>query len=39
MLRLRAKVGELMMGNELLEQRAKRAEGDLGPFVAAGADL
>ena len=35
MLRLRAKVGELMMGNELLEQRAKRAEGDLGPFVAA----
>ncbi len=26
-LRLRAKVGELMMGNELLEQRAKRAEG------------
>jgi len=34
-LRLRAKVGELMMGNELLEQRAKRAEGDLGPFVAA----
>ena len=30
--RLRAKVGELTMENELLRERARRAEGD-GPFV------
>jgi transposase-like protein len=29
--RLRAKVGELTMANELLRERARRAEGD-GPF-------
>ena len=29
--RLRAKVGELTMENELLRERARRAEGD-GPF-------
>ena len=34
-LRLRAKVGEIMMANELLVERARRAEGDLGPFVVA----
>lgn len=28
--RLRAKVGEIMMANELLLERARRAEGDLG---------
>ncbi len=30
--RLRAKVGELTMENELLRERARRAEGDGGPF-------
>ena len=30
--RLRAKVGELTMENELLRERARRAEGDCGPF-------
>ncbi len=30
--RLRAKVGELTMENELLRDRARRAEGDGGPF-------
>ena len=30
--RLRAKVGELTMENELLRERARRAEGDDGPF-------
>ena len=30
--RLRAKVGELTMENELLLERARRAEGDGGPF-------
>jgi transposase len=30
--RLRAKVGELTMANELLRERARRAEGDGGPF-------
>src|ERR671938_273081 len=30
--RLRAKVGELTMDNELLRERARRAEGDGGPF-------
>jgi hypothetical protein len=27
-----------MMGNEFLLERTKRAEGDLGPFVAAEVD-
>ena len=30
--RLRTKVGELTMENELLRDRARRAEGDGGPF-------
>ena len=30
--RLRAKVGALTMENELLRERARRAEGDGGPF-------
>ena len=30
--RLRAKVGELTMENELLRERTRRAEGDGGPF-------
>ena len=30
--RLRAKVGELTMENELLRERARRAEGDGAPF-------
>ena len=30
--RLRAKIGELTMENELLRERARRAEGDGGPF-------
>ena len=30
--RLRAKVGELTMENELLRERARRAEADGGPF-------
>jgi hypothetical protein len=30
--RLLAKVGELTMENELLRERARRAEGDGGPF-------
>ena len=30
--RLRAKVGELTMENEMLRERARRAEGDGGPF-------
>ena len=30
--RLRTKVGELTMANELLRDRARRAEGDGGPF-------
>ena len=30
--RLRVKVGELTMENELLRERARRAEGDGGPF-------
>ena len=30
--RLRAKIGELTMENELLRERSRRAEGDGGPF-------